>query len=73
SQTVSVKNHKGDIGAYRYAAYATLSNGVFVGSSENNKLIETGIETGALEVEVNEEETEAKIILKDTDISEVGT
>ncbi|MBM6842383.1 GBS Bsp-like repeat-containing protein, partial [[Clostridium] spiroforme] len=24
SQTVSVKNHKGDIGAYRYAAYATL-------------------------------------------------
>ena len=72
SKTIEISNHKGEIGLYRYASYVTLENGIEVKPENNDQLINVGIEIGSLEAKVNEEETEARIELKDTDITGVG-
>ncbi|WP_158568177.1 GBS Bsp-like repeat-containing protein [Coprobacillus sp. AF33-1AC] len=72
SVTVDVKNHKGDIGNYSYAGYATLKSGIFVGSNDNNQTATVGIQLGSLKTDVGENETEVKIVLKDTDIECIG-
>ncbi|WP_199669479.1 GBS Bsp-like repeat-containing protein, partial [Erysipelatoclostridium sp. AM42-17] len=72
SVIVDVKNHKGDIGNYSYAGYATLKSGIFVGSNDNNQTATVGVQLGSLKTEVNKNETEVKIVLKDTDIECIG-
>ena len=72
SKIVKIADHKGDIGIYKYASYLTANNGIFIGSSENDQSVNIGVTTGELETQVNGDETEVKIILKDTDISGIG-
>ena len=72
SKVIEVTNHKGEIGLYRYASYVTLANGIEVKPAENDQLIDIEVQVGNLETTVNEDETEVRVELKDTDIKGLG-